>query len=205
MRLKGYDYTQERLHFITISLKNGDCLLGEAVTGNHELMGASDGKLKTMVLNDAGKMAERWYRELENKFPDKRCHEMVIMPNHIHCIIENLDNGVQLVRNNESGGNIEVKPPARMERDTEKDIQAGAHLQEVLEYKKYNAPIEAMIAWFKTKTTNEYMRCANKNGWKRFDRKLWQYGYTEYIIQSKETYENLVDYMIDNRANWSEY
>jgi hypothetical protein len=36
-------------------------------------------------------MVEHWYYEIENKFPDKRCREMVIMPNHFHCIIENLE------------------------------------------------------------------------------------------------------------------
>jgi len=51
---------------------------------------------KQMILNDAGKMVERWYHELENKYPDKRCHEMVIMPNHFHCIIENIGDGSQL-------------------------------------------------------------------------------------------------------------
>ncbi|HEX8549054.1 MAG TPA: transposase [Cytophagaceae bacterium] len=44
---------------------------------------------KELHLNDAGKMIERWYYELENKFPDIRCHEQIIMPNHFHCIIEN--------------------------------------------------------------------------------------------------------------------
>jgi REP element-mobilizing transposase RayT len=47
-------------------------------------------------MKDAGKMVEQWYRELENKYPDKRCHEMVIMPNHFHYIIENSGAGLQL-------------------------------------------------------------------------------------------------------------
>ncbi|PKQ63425.1 hypothetical protein BZG02_08575 [Labilibaculum filiforme] len=42
-----------------------------------------------MILNDAGKMIEKWYYELENKFPDIKCHELIIMPNHIHFIIQN--------------------------------------------------------------------------------------------------------------------
>jgi putative transposase len=42
-----------------------------------------------MFLNYAGRMVEKWYRELENKFPDKKCRQMVIMANHFHCIIEN--------------------------------------------------------------------------------------------------------------------
>ncbi|MFN7019670.1 MAG: hypothetical protein ACK4RG_10445, partial [Fimbriimonadales bacterium] len=36
-------------------------------------------------------MIEKWYRELENKYPDKKCHDRVVMPNHFHCIIENTD------------------------------------------------------------------------------------------------------------------
>jgi putative transposase len=42
-----------------------------------------------IILNNAGKMVEYWYWELEKKYPDKRCHQMVVMPNHVHFIIEN--------------------------------------------------------------------------------------------------------------------
>jgi hypothetical protein len=43
-----------------------------------------------IILNDAGKMIEKWYYELMNKFPDIKCHQMIVMPNHFHCIIENV-------------------------------------------------------------------------------------------------------------------
>jgi REP element-mobilizing transposase RayT len=60
-----------------------------------------------MVLNDAGKMIVGWYYELENKYPDKQCHEMVVMPNHFHCIIENVD-GVRELNGHirESGAHV---------------------------------------------------------------------------------------------------
>lgn len=77
IRLKGYDYSQAGLFFITICVQDRKCLFGEIVNG-------------AMILNDAGQMVEKWYRELENKYPDKKCHEMVVMPNHFHCIIENV-------------------------------------------------------------------------------------------------------------------
>lgn len=81
MRLKDYDYSKSGLYFITICidrLKNpGMMPFGHVENGK-------------MILNDAGKMVEKWYWELENKYPDKRCHKMVIMPNHIHFIIENM-------------------------------------------------------------------------------------------------------------------
>ncbi len=77
IRLKGYDYSQAGLYFITICVQDRACLFGDVVNG-------------IMMLNDAGKMVEKWYFELENKFPEIRCHEMVVMPNHFHCIIENV-------------------------------------------------------------------------------------------------------------------
>ncbi len=40
-------------------------------------------------MNDAGRMVDKWYVELENKFKDIRCDEIVIMPNHFHAIILN--------------------------------------------------------------------------------------------------------------------
>ena len=64
-----------------------------------------------MVLNDAGKMIEKWYRELENKYPNKMCHQMVIMPKHFHCIIENVrddNNNVSGDNNNTSDNNNNV-------------------------------------------------------------------------------------------------
>ena len=70
-RLKGYDYSQAGLYFVTICCQNKECLFGEIDNG-------------VMALNDAGRMIEKWYYELENKFPDKKCHEFIIMPNHIH-------------------------------------------------------------------------------------------------------------------------
>ena len=36
-------------------------------------------------------MVERWYHELENKYPRIRCREYIIMPNHMHFIIEITD------------------------------------------------------------------------------------------------------------------
>ena len=76
IRLKGYDYSQAGLYFITICCQDRAHLFGKVAKG-------------TMQLNDSGKMVEKWYHQLESKFSDIRCHEMIVMPNHFHCIIEN--------------------------------------------------------------------------------------------------------------------
>src|SRR5438046_1821509 len=76
IRLKGYDYSRQGLFFVTICVKKKESLFGEIISN-------------LMLLNEAGEMVERWYFELEQKFPDIKCHEYVVMPNHFHCIIEN--------------------------------------------------------------------------------------------------------------------
>ena len=43
IRLKGYDYLQAGMYFVTICVQNRACLFGEIIDGN-------------MVLNDAGKL-----------------------------------------------------------------------------------------------------------------------------------------------------
>ena len=172
IRLKGYDYSQQGLYFITICCQDRACLFGDISNGE-------------MVLNDAGNMIEKWYRELENKFPDKICHEMVVMPNHFHCIIEN-------------------HPKMQMddhERPT--DNHVGLSRRGRPDNKKYNATIGDAMEWFKTMTTNEYIRGVKTQNWKRFNKKLWQRNYWEHIIRNEQSMDRIAAYIINNPEKWS--
>jgi len=284
IRLKGYDYSQEGLYFITICVQDRESLFGEIVVGaslrgcpesdnngctesdingfpesdnngcsESDINGCPESNIngcKQMILNDAGQMVERWYRELENKYPDKRCHEMVIMPNHFHCIIENMgagsqtdnglqfDDGLQTDNGMELGGSnlgahvgapLRGRPinerwqsinddehgqpiiyengfPINIECGKQNDINRGLSNDEKygLHNKKYNVTIGALVDWFKTMTTNEYMRGVKYYGWKQFDRKLWQRNYYEHIIRSIEEYQRIADYITDNPVKWKE-
>ena len=84
IRLRGYDYSQAGLYFITICCQNRECLFGEIAVG------ADLRVCPEMTYNDAGKMIGKWYRKLENKFNDIKCNQMIIMPNHIHFIVQNV-------------------------------------------------------------------------------------------------------------------
>ena len=78
MRLKGYDYAKSGLYFITINCFDKNLFFGEIKNGE-------------MNLNDAGEIANKCWLEIPNHFPKVVLHEYVIMPNHIHGIIE-IDN-----------------------------------------------------------------------------------------------------------------
>ena len=56
IRLRGYDYARAGAYFVTIVMQGRECLLGNVAEGE-------------MALNDAGRMIEKWWRELNRKFP----------------------------------------------------------------------------------------------------------------------------------------
>ena len=75
IRLKGYDYSRAGLYFITICAQDQLCLFGKIENGQ-------------MVLNDAGKMIQTVWNELPVFYIGFNIHGFVVMPNHVHGIIE---------------------------------------------------------------------------------------------------------------------
>ncbi len=169
IRLKNYDYSQAGLYFVTICTQNQLHLFGEIV---HD----------EMVLNDAGLMVEKWYSELENKFTDMKCREMIIMPNHFHCIVENV------------GADLRVCPKQGENVERGEHIEQGEHI---------GSPLHRVVQWFKTMTTNEYIRAVKTHDWQRFDKKLWQRNYWEHIIRNDNEYQCIAQYIMDNPQKWT--
>ena len=165
IRLKGYNYSQAGFYFVTICLQDRTPLLGEIQNGE-------------MFLNDAGRMVEKWWFELENKFPDKKCHAMVVMPDHFHCILET-------VKGKQMGGTVRGEQVE------------GAAIDEHI-----GSPLAAAIQWFKTMSTNEYIRGVKQYGWPKFNRKLWQRNYWEHIIRNEQAYERISRYIENNPSKW---
>ena len=74
IRLRGYDYAQAGAYFVTACIQERAHLLGEVASNE-------------VRLSDAGQMVERWWQELEHKFPGVETDAFVVMPNHVHGII----------------------------------------------------------------------------------------------------------------------
>lgn len=75
VRLQGYDYSKEGLYFITICTIDKLCLFGEIV----------DTK---MIRNELGEIVTQCWIDIPNHFPNVILHKFIIMPNHLHGIIE---------------------------------------------------------------------------------------------------------------------
>jgi len=76
IRLKNYDYSQTGSYFITICTNNREEVLGRI---------PEPGK---MILNNVGIMINKWWNKIEENFKNTKLDKYIIMPNHIHGIIE---------------------------------------------------------------------------------------------------------------------
>jgi REP element-mobilizing transposase RayT len=61
-----------------------------------------------------------------------------------------------------------------------------------------------VMGWFKTMTTNEYIRGVHNLGWRCFRGKLWQRDFFDHIIRSAEESERIREYIRQNPARWLE-
>ncbi len=184
IRLRGYDYSRKGRYFVTLCCQGRECRFGNIENG-------------IVILNDPGKMIDKWFNALPGKFPDISLGAYVIMPNHFHGIIINagsIDVGADLRVRPDCDTNESVGADLRVRPDIPGGSpQLGGHV---------GPPLPTIIQWFKTMTTNEYIRGVKNLGWKRFDGKLWQRDYYEHIIRDEKSYLAITNYIINNPANW---
>jgi len=128
-----------------------------------------------MILNEAGRMVEKWWAKLRNKFPSVETDEYIVMPNHFHGIIVIV------------GADPRVRPDVCVKTDE------GAHM---------GAPLQRIIQWFKTMSTNEYIQRIKQNGWHLLSGKLWQRNYYEHIIRNEEELNRFREYIMNNPLQW---
>jgi REP element-mobilizing transposase RayT len=73
--MPGYDYAAPGYYFVTVCLRNHEPLLGWIDCG-------------AMSLSKMGLIVEEEWCRLPERFPAVRLDEFVVMPNHIHGVVE---------------------------------------------------------------------------------------------------------------------
>ena len=169
IRLKNYDYSQPGAYFVTVCTHNRDSLFGHI----HE---------NAMIMNEAGVMIDRWWRELPKKYPMVDTDDYMVMPNHFHGIVAIVGAALR-GRPDGSDPNIAGDRP-------------GGQPHRV-------APtLGDMIDWFKTMTTNDYIRGVKQCQWRPFPGKLWQRNYYEHVIRNEHDLNAIREYVVNNPASW---
>ena len=196
IRLKGYDYSQAGLYFITICCQDRAHLFGYIENGK-------------MIVNDAGKMIDNEWLKLPERFKNIRLHQYVVMPNHFHAILEIVGNTVGatlVVAPNDTVAPNDVVAP----NDTVSPNDTVAQNEQTTEklQPQWIAPTEKpktvgdIVGAFQSIVTVEYIRGVKQNGWQRFNGKLWQRNYWEHIIRNENEYQRISNYIINNPRQW---
>lgn len=128
LRLSHYDYSQGGYYFVTVCVQVKHNVFGQVVNG-------------VMTLNDVGHAVRNVWKGLECHYSHCRLDEHVIMPDHIHGIIEIV--GAGSPGPNEKGGET---PPLR-----------NYSLSDMMGYFKYQS----------TKQINVLLNCPGKTLWQR--------------------------------------
>lgn len=166
IRLKNYDYSQSGWYFITICIQDRECILGHI-------------KEDKMVLNEQGKMVEKWLEKISDKF-NVILDEYQIMPNHIHTIIH-------LV-----GADPHVRPNIQTHGSDRIGSTHGS-----------TPTLGTIIQWFKTISTNEYMENVRNKKWKSFNKRLFQRNYYEHIVRNEQDLHAIRQYIQQNPLMWT--
>jgi len=271
IRLKGHDYSQSGIYFVTICCRRGEKSFAP--------MGYPFGTIENgeMVLNDVGKMVEKWVVELSHKFANIVVETFIVMPNHFHAII--INNGIDVYDDGDDDGDGETVVgadlrvcPHRNDKiissgndkiissgddkiissgndkiissgddkiissgndkiissgndkiissGNDKIISSGndkiispvwdvfgetnkiSGKPDILLGEHAGSPLRAVVQWFKTMTTNEYIRGVKTMGWPPYNKNLWQRNYYEHIIRTPQSRQRITDYIMNNPANW---
>ena len=163
-RLKNYDYSAPGFYFITICTQNRKCFFGEIV--NQEL-----------ILNNIGSIAKSFWEEIPDHFPESIIDEFVIMPNHIHGIIQIIDQSIM------PNGYINFSPR----------IQMRSEQNQIADRTKMTIP--KIVHGFKSSVT----RMINENYEINFQ---WQKSYYDRIIRNERELFFIRRYILMNPQRW---
>jgi REP element-mobilizing transposase RayT len=178
--LTGYDYSQAGLYFVTVCVRNKECLFGTIENGQ-------------MILNEVGKIANDCWLAIPDHFPHAVLHEHIVMPNHVHGIVELTGDDVGANHHSPLMGSDRAKDHPGLGETGAKDFS----LLQAAEFRSPSQTIGSIVRGFKIDVTKGCRQHTNVHH-------IWQRNYYEHIIRTPASHEKIADYIIHNPAKWQE-
>ncbi len=166
IRLSGYDYTQSGAYFLTLVTHQRQLLFGEICSTDVQLNALG------MIVMEEWNHTPIIRKEIE-------LDEFVIMPNHIHGIIQIL----------ESGAGIRVTPVGALGGG-----EVGAHGRAPLRLPK---SVGSFVAGFKSVVTKRINLVRGTPGFP-----VWQRNYYEHVIRDEDDLARIRAYIQANPFSW---
>jgi len=164
IRLKGYDYSQPGFYFITICTKNRAHAFGKINSG-------------AMFLNEFGRVARDEWGNIDDRYPGTRTDAFIVMPNHIHGIIQ-----------------IKTQPVGAIH---ELHLRDDRMINDPKNRRKMLIPL--IVGRYKMLVAKEI----NKTR-KSPSVPLWHRNYYEHIIRNEKSLHNIREYIKHNPIKWEQ-
>jgi putative transposase len=168
IRKPFHDYSQDGLYFVTSCIKHRICHFGNVI----------DNK---MVLNSFGLIAHDQWDWLLNRYPYLSSHAFVVMPNHIHGVLE--INRSLIYASRPEVGQTEKASIASISQLSEQPIKIK--------------PLDQLLGAYKT-TSSKLIHLSNLPEFE------WQRSYHDHIIRAEKSYQRIVDYIRTNPESWEQ-
>lgn len=185
IRLRGYDYRNGGVYFVTICTANKEHVFGNIQNG-------------IMRLNMWGCVVADCWQQIPDHFPGTALDEFIIMPNHMHGLIymdDPIDRSIMPANIERTG----MAPP-NIDR-------TGVACYAPAPPKMGHAPtltgppsgsLGSIIRSFKSATTKRINLLRNEPG-----APLWQRNYYEHISRSAEDTARIRHYILQNPSRWT--
>ena len=182
-RAEWHDYNSG-IYFVTICSKDKQHIFGKI-------------KDSIMILSDIGKIVEHWILDISNHHTNVELWNHVIMPNHIHMVI-----------------NLATPPPVgtRYIASAQAMHNAGQNMGclraprhgEPCEDFHHNCSLAVVVGTFKAAVTRLMRtRCIASLRRQQQIQTVWQPRYHEHIIRNQRAFENIMNYVDTNIEKWS--
>nr|WP_314288660.1 transposase [uncultured Capnocytophaga sp.] len=179
IRLKGYDYAQKGMYFITLCVQERECIFGTIFENR-------------MFLNEIGQIVANEWVNTMNIRDNVIIHNFIVMPNHIHGIVE-----ITYNKNDECLIGEFVSPTKSIGA-----IVRGFKITTTKRIKNFITPVGA-----NGNSPNSNSPNANSPLQEWIINHLphiWQRNYYEHIIRDYNDHERIANYINSNPSRWEE-
>ena len=143
-----------------------------------------------MILNDAGDMSEKYLFAIPEHFPRTKLRQFIVMPNHIHCIIE-ITVGA---KNLSPDKTMELIGAKNLSPDKTMELIGAKNLSPLRSPSK---TIGSIVRGFKIGVTKWFRDNTDIH-------MVWQRGFYEHIIRDENSYFKISDYIQTNPLKWQD-
>jgi len=166
MRLIGFDYSQNAIYFTTICCNDRINYFGEIRNGE-------------MNLNQYGEIVKTQIEWLNQQYSYCIIHNYVVMPNHVHILLEINSNKIQNM-------NLNIVGHGR-DHDLQNEQNKPIKIKSLSE----------LMGAFKTTSSKQIHLNGNNNF-------SWQTSFHDHIVRSFERYKIIDNYINENPKKWNE-